>query len=186
MTDGVVISPMARPPLMPFAYLALAMVSLAGPVAFMLANPSSPFAFILVLPGAALAFVFLFVFSHTFYFEGGSKPSFFERVRVRKCPYCGAWAVHAVEMELQDVETESSAAVEGTWPTADGVFGTRSLGMDRSAAPATVAVTTLKFQENLRCDRCGKTWTRTVKHEETPDEAFGKYSGELREQGYED
>jgi ribosomal protein L44E len=168
---------------MPFAYLALAIVSLSGPVAFMLANPSSPFVFVLVLPGAALAFIFLFVFSNTFYFEGGSKPSFFERIRVRKCPYCGAWEVHAVEKELEDVETESTAA-EGRWPTADGVLGTKS-GMDKSIASGTVAVTTLKFQENFRCDKCGKTWTKTVKHEETPEEAYGKYSGELREEGFE-
>lgn len=176
---------MARRPLTPFVYLALAIASLSAPVSFLLYNPRNAFALLPVVPGAGLAFIFLYIFANTFYFEGGSKPSFFERVRVRKCPYCGAWAVHAVEKELQDVETGGTAMVGSSY-TADGVFGTKSSGMDAPTAPATVAVTTLKFQESFQCNKCGKTWTRTVTHEETPPEAFGKYSAQLQEQGYQD
>jgi hypothetical protein len=176
---------MARRPLTPFVFLVLGILSFAGPAAFMLLNPQSWFAFALVFPGGGLALIFLFVFSNTFYFEGGSKPSFLERVRVRKCPYCGAWAAHAVKKQLDDVKTESTVA-EGMWPTADGVLGTKSPGMDQPILPATMPVTTLDFQESFRCNECGKTWTRKVKHEETPDEAFGENSGRLREQGYED
>jgi ribosomal protein L44E len=176
---------MARRPLTPFVYLALAIVSLVGPVAFMLANPFNQFAFAAVVPGSGLALILLVIFSNTFYFEGGSKPSFFERVRVRKCPYCGAWAVHAVERKLQDVETESTVS-EGMWPTADGVLGTKSPGMDKPMEPATMPVSTLKFEEDFKCNKCGKTWTRTVTHEERPEDAFGNYSAQLREQGYED
>ncbi|MDA4118983.1 MAG: hypothetical protein OK436_00150 [Thaumarchaeota archaeon] len=160
--------------LKPLVFLAFAMVSLFVPVAFMLANPFNPFAFALVFTGAGLSFVLLYVFTNTFYFEGGWKPSFFERLRVRKCPYCGAWAVHAVQRTLQNVETESTVA-EGAWPTADGVLGTKSPGMDKPMASGTVAVSTLDFQESLRCKHCGKTWTRTVKHQERPDEAFGEF-----------
>jgi hypothetical protein len=132
-------------------------------------------------PGSSL----VYVFTNTFYFEGGSKPSFFEKVRVRKCPYCGAWAVHAAQRELQNVETESTVTEGVPWPTADGVLGTKTPGMDKPVAPAAVAVATLDFQESFQCNHCGKMWTRTVKHEERADEAFGEFNVEVQREGFE-
>ncbi|HEV2225880.1 MAG TPA: hypothetical protein VGR56_03635 [Nitrososphaerales archaeon] len=181
--DRRTIHSMVRRPLKPLVFLVLAVVSLFVPVALMLSNPSSMFGFALVVPGAGLSFILVYVFTNTYYFEGGSKPSFFDRLRVRKCPYCGAWDAHAVERELQNVETESTVTEGVPWPTADGVIGTKTPGMDKPMGPATMAVSTLDFQKSFRCNHCGKTWTRTVKHEERPEEAFGEFNIEVQREG---
>jgi predicted RNA-binding Zn-ribbon protein involved in translation (DUF1610 family) len=116
------------------------------PVVGIVSNPSSQVLVLLLPFGTGLAFVFLLIFYNTFYLTEKSKPSFLERIRVWKCPYCGERRGRMVDRVL--VGGEQGGSTDS---------GSRGAGI--------YDVKNLTYKEGFLCSNCGNTWSKTIVHE---------------------
>jgi predicted RNA-binding Zn-ribbon protein involved in translation (DUF1610 family) len=133
-------------PLWPLVFFGLAVVSLVLPVVGMVAYPSILMSLVLLPLGTGLAFLLLYIYYNMYYLSERSKPSFLERIRVWKCPYCGERRGRMVDRVPIGEET-------------------RAPGQESAEVPRHFDLKGLAYKEGFLCSNCGNTWSKTIVHE---------------------